>query len=191
LYYEPRGHSPQEGDLFGFCQQAAAARAVPIIELVYAHEQAIGPRLRDPISNREKVALTKGQSGFFLLNQSSFPLAFIPLPDSTAVENLRFSGSLDGLYRAISIANPSYALVINHGVLSEKAIENLFGFFKSANVYVLDVLGVSKRKLTSLLDDEATRAKYYANLKLERFYQSATLLDLVTASDLLLGSKAD
>ena len=89
------------------------------------------------------------------------------------VENLRVGGNLDGLYRAISISNPSYALVINHGILSEKAIENLFGFFKSANVYVLDVLGVSHKKLSSLLDDEATRAKYYANLKLERFYQGA------------------
>ena len=171
LYYEPRGHSPQEGDLSGFCQPVAACVTVPIIELVYAHEQAIGPRLRDPLTNLEKVALTKGQSGFFLLNQSSYPLAFMPLPNSAAVEKLRFGGSLGGLYRAISIANPSYALLVNHGELSEKAIENLFGFFKSANVYVLDVLGVSQRKLTSLLDDEATRSKYYANLKLERFYQ--------------------
>ncbi len=189
LYYEPRGHSPQEGDLTGYCLQVITTKTVPIIELVYAHEQAIGPRLRDPISNREKVALTKGQSGFFLLNQSSYPLAFIPLPNSAAVEKLRFGGSLDGLYRAISIANPSYALLINHGVLSEKAIENLFGFFKSSNVYVLDVLGVSKRKLTSLLDDEATRSKYYANLKLERFYQCAPEPELVTASESVLGAK--
>jgi RadC-like JAB domain len=173
LYYEPRGHSPQDGDLCGFYQPAAAFKAVPIVELVYAHEGAIGPRLRDPLSHREKLALTKGQSGFFLLNQSSFPLAFVPLLNSAAAENLRFSGILDSLYRAISVANPSYALLINHGELSEKAIENLFGFFKSTNVYVLDVLGVGKPKLSSLLEDEATRAKYYANLKLERFYQGS------------------
>lgn len=172
LYYEPRGHSPQDGDLFGFCQTAAAVKTVPIIELVYATEQAIGPRLRDPISNKEKLALTRGQSGFFLLNQSSYPLAFIPVPNSAAVEKLRFGGILDSFYRAISVANPSYALLINHGVLSEQAIQNLFGFFKSANVYVVDVLGVSKRKLTSMLDDEATRSKYYAHLKLARFYQA-------------------
>lgn len=172
LYREARGHNPQSGDLVGYTRPPVKTLSVPILDLAYADESALGWAVFDePLTDEDRVRLARGQSGVLLLDHGSHYNAYVPILEKTA-RNLRRPGRLDEWHRAVSYSNSHYAYIVNFGDLTLIAMENLMAFFNSLNIRVLDGLLVGESGIGSFRESEQLGPLFHAAEKIKTFKQS-------------------
>ena len=125
---------------------------VPVVERILTMEDRLGPQIKNPeMAETAVVEVSGGENGVVLLDAQNRPLAFVPV-DPAEASQLRVPGRMDQLYRAISMANPSAAMIANSG-MSDAMARNVAGLFGSLDIRVLDVIeienGVGKSRAKS------------------------------------------
>ena len=129
---------------------------VPVVERTFAHPAEIppssDPRMSDPaawirIDNPTEARsvvnkLSSGEFGVVLLDHMLAPIGFLPM-DPTQVYPLREQGRSAALFRAISVANASAAIIADTGQGPRYAVENVSRALQSIGVRVLDVIPAS------------------------------------------------
>lgn len=113
---------------------------VPAIERVYTDENKLG----DPITSVDtaKKALTEmtdRKAAVVLTDTRNAPIGMFPL-DGLDLTKLRNNGSMDTLYRALSVANPGAAFITTDGTFDDDNIRNLAALFNAVDVRPLDVI---------------------------------------------------
>lgn len=129
---------------------------VPVIE----REQIQDPELddRDHIENSwsakywadKYFARAKGP-GVLFLNTRHQPVAWMPISDAMT-GNLRDTGQLRAIYRAISESNPAAAIIVHNGELDGRTSnrtpikQNIAGALELAGVNALDIVNVGNKR---------------------------------------------
>lgn len=113
---------------------------VPAVERVYTEENKLG----DAITSVEKAKtglteLTGRKPAVVLTDAGNTPIALIPL-DGLDITKLRNNGSMDVLFRALSVSNAGAAFIATDGTLNEDDIRNMATLFSALDVRTLDVL---------------------------------------------------
>jgi hypothetical protein len=131
---------PDAKDITGTTIKPSKTAEIPVVERVYSEEGKLAPSISDPEKAKTLAQdLANGESGVILMDNQHAPVAFIPLKSEES-ETLRTDGRMDALYRGLSMANASAAIIVNQGDMTNNAVMNLAGFFHGVDVRVLDVL---------------------------------------------------
>jgi hypothetical protein len=131
-----------QAEMHGKVKPAEQQKKVQVMDRVIAVPEKLGPKITDvPSAIAAAKNLAGEDSGIILLDTKHSPVAFVPLEAGEA-DPLRAEGRMDALYRALSISNAAAALIVDKGQLGKAAILNLAGFFKHAQVRVLDTIDI-------------------------------------------------
>lgn len=140
IYQEDRNSSDVRGVTNA---PSSTGSSVPVVERVFAAEDALGPPISAPSAAKDAAKnLAGGESGAVLMSAQNVPIAFVPIDPAVAGE-LRVNGRMDALYRALSLANAAAAIIVNNGNMPETTVNNLAGLFSSMDARVLDVMDTS------------------------------------------------
>ena len=128
-------------DETGVTSKPTGTAKVPIVERDLVASETLGPRIIRPEDAIQAARnISGGESGALLLNHSYEPVGFIPI-DPVGSEQLRDTGRMDTLLRAVSISNSSAVILVNHNdTYNHTQANNLAGFFNSNDTNVLDMI---------------------------------------------------
>jgi hypothetical protein len=133
---------PADGsqDSVGATRAVTSPMDVPVPERVFASESKLGEAITSPDQAKKVInAVAKGRDGIVLLDSQNVPTGFLPLA-TLPTGNLRGTGGMDAMYRAISTGNPGAVMFADAGNFAEADIRNMAGLFNSLGVRVLDVI---------------------------------------------------
>lgn len=127
------------GSQYGSTSTPEAAMRVPAVERVYTEEKKLGAPITSVEKAREGVAELSGKKPAVILTDTrNTPIALLPL-DGLDITKLRNNGSMDVLFRALSVSNAGAAFIATDGTLNEDDIRNMATLFSALDVRTLDV----------------------------------------------------
>lgn len=119
--------------------------SVPAQEREFEARGKLFPQLSDPaqaaVMARELSRRHDGSPGIVMLNAQLEPVAFVPWSAADA-KPLKHNGKLDALFRAVSFANASYAIIAegSKNPMSLDAARNLAAGLAAIDVKALDII---------------------------------------------------
>lgn len=137
-------------DLTGTTSAPTATMPISVVEREYSATGKMSVALRSP-DQAKFIAknLAAGETGILLFDAQMFPVGFTPVDVAMP---LRKDGRMDAIYRAISMANASSAMIINQGKFSNDQVRNVAGLLNSIDVRVVDVMDVKASGVESMAE---------------------------------------
>lgn len=136
-----------DSDKDGVTAAPTSTSNVPVLERQYSETGTMAGPISSPAAAKSVAAeIANGESGILLLDVKNRPVGFVPVDVAAP---LRQQGRMDALYRALSVANPAGAMVIDNGSLTDAGVRNLAGFLNSIDTRVLDVFDTSLNPMKS------------------------------------------
>lgn len=125
----------------GSATRAPDVVAVPVVERVYTKDSRLWSKIEDPATSKLVTPSIAGKNpGVMLLDNRHAPVAFVPIAPAEA-RSLRSQARVDQLYRAISKANASAAIIANpNNAYTISDANNLAGALQLIDLRVLDII---------------------------------------------------
>jgi hypothetical protein len=133
------GRNRQSGGDESGMVQPSAGDTVPAQEREIASSGKLHPAITSPAHAKDAVqTLSGGRSGIVLTDAQHQPTAFVPWAPDAALP-MKWTGHLDALFRAVSLANAGAAIIAQGGMTIEQA-QNLGAALAKVDVRVLDII---------------------------------------------------